>query len=50
MTTRLPPEVVAELLRRGYRIEVSSDGQEEWIIRPDGSVAILASNKKGCTQ
>jgi hypothetical protein len=31
----------AEILRRGYRIEVNPDGTER-VIRPDGTVAITA--------
>jgi ubiquitin C-terminal hydrolase len=38
----LPDVLVAELQRRGYRIEVSDDGNEQRVMRPDGSVAIIA--------
>jgi hypothetical protein len=29
-------------IARGYRFEVSTDGNEERMIRPDGSVAVIA--------
>lgn len=29
----------------GYRIEVSPDGKQEKLIRPDGSVAVVATKK-----
>lgn len=35
----------AEAIRRGYRFEVSEDGQEERMIRPDGTVAVIARRK-----
>jgi hypothetical protein len=29
----------------GYRVEVSADGKQEKLIRPDGSVAVVATKK-----
>lgn len=31
-----------EAVRRGYRFEISDDGEEHRLIRPDGSVAMIA--------
>jgi hypothetical protein len=33
---------VAMLVTRGYRIEVSADGTEHRLVRPDGTVAMTA--------
>ncbi len=42
----LPEHVKAEAIRRGYRFEVSEDGLEERLVRPDGTVAVIARWKK----
>ena len=36
------PELLAVMKFRGYRLEVSDDGHEHRIYRPDGSLAITA--------
>ncbi len=41
-TSKLPAWLVNEYERRGYRLEVSDDGREERLIRPDGTVAVIA--------
>ena len=35
-------EIKARFLELGYRIEISPDGQEEHLIRPNGTLAAVA--------
>jgi hypothetical protein len=54
MSTTAPPTLTLEqlkqlVLRFGYRIETSEDGTER-LIRPDGTVALIARRKENSGQ